>query len=65
MLAAFKRIMSLTDSKTAWIQVACYLFGYGFFALPGALFIKRYTYKLGVLLGLGMYALGAFLFIQP
>lgn len=62
MLAAFKRIMSLTDSKTAWIQVACYLFGYGFFALPGALFIKRYTYKLGVLLGLGMYALGAFLF---
>ena len=62
MLAAFKRIMSLTDSKTAWIQVACYLFGYGFFALPGALFIKKYTYKSGVLLGLGMYAAGTFLF---
>ena len=42
MLATFKRIMSLTDSKTAWIQVACYLFGYGCFALPGALFIKKY-----------------------
>ena len=41
MLAAFKRIMSLTDSKTAWIQVACYLLGYGFFALPAALFIKK------------------------
>ena len=62
MLAAFKRIMSLTDSKTAWIQVACYLLGYGFFALPAALFIKKYTYKSGVLLGLSMYALGAFLF---
>jgi len=62
MLAAFKRIMSLTDTKTAWIQVACYLFGYGFFAIPGALFIKRFTYKSGVMLGLGMYATGAFLF---
>ena len=62
MLAAFKRIMSLTDSKTAWIQVACYLLGYGLFAIPGALFIKKYTYKSGVMLGLGMYATGAFLF---
>ncbi len=62
MLAAFKRIMSLTDSKTAWIQVACYLFGYGGFAIPAALFIKKYTYKSGVMLGLGMYATGAFLF---
>ena len=62
MLAAFKRIMSLTDTKTAWIQVACYLLGYGFFAIPGALFIKRFTYKAGVMLGLGLYASGAFLF---
>ncbi len=62
MLAAFKRIMSLTDSKTTWIQLACYLFGYGGFALPAALFIKKYTYKSGVMLGLGMYALGAFMF---
>lgn len=62
MLAAFKRIMSLTDSKTAWIQVVCYLLGYGFFAIPGAYFIKKYSYKSGVMLGLGMYALGAFLF---
>ena len=62
MLAAFKRIMSLTDTKTAWIQVACYLLGYGFFAIPGAMFIKKYTYKSGVMLGLGLYAAGAFLF---
>ena len=62
MLAAFKRIMSINDSKTAWIQVACYLFGYGCFALPAALFIKKYTYKSGVLLGISLYAIGTFLF---
>lgn len=62
MLAAFKRIMSLSDSKTAWIQLACYLAGYGGFAIPAALYIKRYTYKSGVLLGLTMYALGTFMF---
>ncbi len=62
MLAAFKRIMSLTDTKTAWIQLACYLFGYGGLAIPAALFIKKYTYKSGVLLGIGMYAFGTFMF---
>ena len=62
MLAAFKRIMSLSDSKTAWIQVVCYLLGYGCCAIPGALFIKKYTYKSGVLLGLSLYVAGAVLF---
>ena len=62
MLAAFKRIMSLTDSQTAWIQVVCYLFGYGLIALPGAIFIKKYTYKSGVLLGLGLCVLRTSLF---
>lgn len=62
MLAAFKRIMSFTDSQTAWIQVVCYLLGYGCFAVPGAIFIKKYSYKAGVMLGLGLYALGTFLF---
>ena len=62
MLAAFKRIMSLSDSKTAWIQVVCYLLGYGFCAIPGALFIKKYTYKAGVMGGLGLYILGCLMF---
>ena len=62
LLAAFKRIMSMTDGKTAWIQVACYLFGYGCFAIPGAMFMKRYTYKSGVLLGLAMFIIGGLLF---
>ncbi len=62
MLATFKRIMSISDSKTAWIQVVCYLLGYGCFALPAAMFIKRYTYKSGIMVGLGMYAMGTFIF---
>ena len=62
MLAAFKRIMSLSDTQTAWIQVVCYLLGYGCFALPGAIFIKKHTYKSGVLLGLGLCITGGILF---
>ncbi len=62
MLAAFKRIMSLSDTQTAWIQVVCYLLGYGCFALPGAIFIKKHTYKTGVLLGLGLCITGGILF---
>lgn len=62
MLAAFKRIMSFTDTQTAWIQVVCYLLGYGFFALPGAIFVKKHTYKSGVLLGLGLCITGCLLF---
>ena len=65
MLAAFKRIMSFSDAKTALIQVVCYLFGYGMMAIPGAMFIKKYSYKAGVLLGLGMYVLGSYLFYLP
>ncbi len=63
MLAVFKRIMSFSDSMTAWIQVVCYVLGYGCFAVPGAIFIKKYSYKSGVMLGLGLYALGTFLFM--
>ncbi len=62
LLAAFKRIMSFNDGKTAWIQVVCYALGYGCFAIPGAIFMKRFTFKAGVLLGLGMYVTGTLLF---
>ncbi|MCQ2143972.1 MAG: L-fucose:H+ symporter permease, partial [Bacteroidales bacterium] len=62
MLAAFKRIMSLTDAKTAWIQVVCYFLGYGCLAVPAAMYIQKHTYKSGVQLGLAVYAIGALLF---
>lgn len=61
LLAAFKRIMSMTDFQTSWIQIAFYG-SYFCLALPAAIYIKRFTYKSGILLGLGMFILGALLF---
>ncbi|WP_187262480.1 L-fucose:H+ symporter permease [Pontibacter beigongshangensis] len=61
LLAAFKRIMSMSDFQTAWIQYAFYG-AYFFLALPAAVIIKKYTYKTGVLLGLGLFILGSLLF---
>ena len=57
LLAAFKRIMSMTDFQTSWIQLAFYG-AYFCLALPAAIYIRKYTYKSGVLLGLGLFALG-------
>jgi MFS transporter, FHS family, L-fucose permease len=62
LLAAFKKIMSMSDFQTSWIQLAFYI-SYFLFALPAAIFIKKYTYKSGVLLGMVFYALGCFLFL--
>nr|WKN35182.1 L-fucose:H+ symporter permease [Tunicatimonas sp. TK19036] len=61
LLAAFKRIMSMSDFQTSWIQVAFYG-SYFCLALPAALIIKKFTYKSGVLLGLGMFIAGSLLF---
>ncbi|MEX0720083.1 MAG: L-fucose:H+ symporter permease [Balneolaceae bacterium] len=61
LLAAFKRIMSLSDFQTSWIQIAFYG-SYFSLAIPAAIYIKRYTYQSGVLLGLAMYITGALLF---
>ncbi len=61
LLSAFKKIMSMSDTQTSLIQTAFYG-AYFCFALPAALFIRRYSYKTGVLLGLLLYAGGAMLF---
>lgn len=62
LLAAFKRIMNMSDAQTSLIQFAFYG-SYFCFAFPAALFIKKYSYKSGVILGLALYALGAILFL--
>ncbi|MBQ2126807.1 MAG: MFS transporter, partial [Bacteroidaceae bacterium] len=62
MVAAFQTLMELPASEAALVQFAFYG-GYATMAVPAALFIRRYSYKRGILLGLGLYALGAFLFI--
>jgi MFS transporter, FHS family, L-fucose permease len=61
LLAAFKKIMSMTDFQTSWIQIAFYG-SYFCLAIPAAVFIKKYSYKSGVLLGLGIFIFGALLF---
>lgn len=61
MVAAFKRVLELNNTQASWVQLAFYG-GYFTMALPAAFFIKKYSYKKGVLLGLGLYGLGASLF---
>lgn len=62
MVAAFQTLMELPAAKASLIQFAFYG-GYATMAVPAALFIRRYSYKRGILLGLLLYAIGAFLFI--
>lgn len=62
MVSAFKKVMpELSNVQASLVQFAFY-FGYFFMALPAALFIRKYSYKSGIILGLCLYAIGAFLF---
>lgn len=62
MVAAFQTVMELSAFEASWVQCAFYG-GYATMAVPAALFIRKFSYKSGILLGLGLYAIGAFLFI--
>ena len=62
MVAAFQTVMELSAAKASMVQFAFYG-GYATMAIPAALFIRRFSYKSGILLGLALYATGAFLFI--
>jgi len=61
MVQAFKKVLELSNSQAAWIQMSFYG-GYFCMALPAALFMRKYSYKVGILIGLGLYAAGALLF---
>ncbi len=61
MVSAFKKVMELNNFEASLIQLAFYG-GYFTMALPAAIFVNKYSYKKGILLGLGLYALGALLF---
>lgn len=61
MVQAFKKVLELTNSQAAWVQMAFYG-GYFSMALPAALLVRKYTYKTGVIIGLVLYAIGALLF---
>ena len=61
MVKAFSKIFRMSVTDGALVQVAFYG-GYFAMAFPAAMFIRKYSYKAGILLGLGLYALGALLF---
>ena len=62
MVAAFQTVMEISATKASMIQFAFYG-GYATMAIPAALFIRKYSYKSGIMLGLILYAIGAFLFV--
>lgn len=62
MVKAFSKIFRMSVTDGALVQVAFYG-GYFAMALPAALFIRRFSYKSGLLLGLGLYAFGSLMFI--
>jgi len=62
MVAAFQTVMEISATKASMVQFAFYG-GYATMAIPAALFIRHYSYKKGIILGLALYAIGAFLFI--
>ena len=61
MVKAFSKIFRMSVTDGALVQVAFYG-GYFAMAFPAAIFIRKYSYKAGILFGLGLYASGAFLF---
>ncbi|MFZ6037280.1 MAG: L-fucose:H+ symporter permease [Bacteroidota bacterium] len=61
MVKSFSKIFRMNVTQGALVQVAFYG-GYFAMAFPAALFIKKFSYKSGILMGLALYAIGAFLF---
>lgn len=61
MVKAFSKIFRMSVTDGALVQMAFYG-GYFAMALPAALFIRKHSYKAGIMLGLALYAIGALLF---
>ena len=62
MVKAFSKIFRMSVTDGALVQVAFYG-GYFAMAVPAALFVRKFSYKAGILLGLGLYAVGALMFL--
>ncbi len=62
MVAAFKNILLISNFESSLVQAAFYG-GYALMAIPAAIFIKKYSYKKGVLIGLSLYSLACLMFI--
>jgi FHS family L-fucose permease-like MFS transporter len=58
----FQEMLGVSRAHSAFLQAA-YFGAYFLMARPAALLMNRYGYKVGILLGLCLYALGALLFV--
>ena len=61
MVGAFQKVLELSNTQASMVQMAFYG-GYFTMALPAAMFMRKYSYKVGILIGLALYATGALLF---
>ncbi|TXG38409.1 L-fucose:H+ symporter permease [Seonamhaeicola maritimus] len=61
MVRGFQKVLELTNKQASLVQLAFYG-GYFTMAIPAALFVNKYSYKSGVLIGLALYSIGALLF---
>jgi FHS family L-fucose permease-like MFS transporter len=58
----FQQVFHITKAHSGLVQLS--IFGaYAVMGIPAGLFMKKYGYKKGIILGLFLYASGAFLFI--
>lgn len=62
LIAHFQPVFTIGRAEAMLVESAFYL-GYFTIAIPAGLFMEKYSYKKGILLGLLLYALGAFLFV--
>ncbi|MBO4753386.1 MAG: MFS transporter [Bacteroidales bacterium] len=58
----FKDTLNISIGQSSLVQVCSYL-AYFMMALPAGIFISRYGYRRGVVFGLLLFAVGAFIFI--
>ena len=57
----FQVALHIPQARSSFLQMA-YFGAYFLMALPAGIFMKRFGYKKGIILGLLLYAIGAFLF---
>ena len=58
----FQGVFTMTKAESGLVQFSTYI-AYFLMALPAGMFMKRFGYKKGIILGLCLFAVGAFAFI--
>ena len=58
----FQEVLVISKAKSAMVQAVVYS-GYFLMAIPAGLIIRRWGYRIGVVLGLLLYAFGAYMFV--